>query len=230
MERREIRVPPICEELAEDIGFHIGDGYMNTDSHDGKTRYAFYYSGNLLLDRDYFENVLVPRKKKLYGLENIHTTDRRHDLALRFYSVELYELFQKLGVRGGKKTSIGIPPFILTGDKELQIAFLRGLFDSDGALAFKKRHKKIKYYPTVTITMKSELLFTQVKQLLEGLGFKFTASKRNNYDKRSGKWFGAHQIDINGVERLSQWMRIIGFNNKKHLDKYAFWKLNGYIR
>ena len=227
MEKRRIRTPPICVELAEDIGHHIGDGHMKIAAYGGRKRYRFNYSGDALLDSDYFENVLLPRKRQLYGLNNLKIKSKSTALILAFSSVELHTLFDGLGVESGKKSNISVPKFIMTGSNDLKIAFLRGLFDSDGSFALKKRHKQIKYCPTITISMKSANLYVDVKSLLTALGFLFTSSRRERYDNRFGTYVG-YQIDINGVKRLNQWMQLISFKNQRHLGKYEFWRLNGY--
>ncbi|MFC2175070.1 LAGLIDADG family homing endonuclease [archaeon] len=227
MKKRQIQAPPLCAELAEDIGHHIGDGHMKIEAYDGRKRYRFNYSGDALLDLDYFENILLPRKRRLYGLDNLTIKSKSSALILEFSSVELHTLFVGLGVKSGKKSNIAVPEFIMTGSDDLKIAFLRGLFDSDGSLAFKKRHKQIKYYPTITISMKSANLYGNVKVLLIALGLLFTSSRRERYDDRFGRSI-EYQIDINGVKRLNKWLGLIGFKNQRHLQKYEFWKLNGY--
>jgi intein/homing endonuclease len=203
---------------------------MAAYTYDNRTKYMFHYSGDLVLDRDYFHNILLPRKKRLYGLEGIVVKDKKREIMLRFYSVELYKCFERLGVQGGNKRDIWVPEFIMKGNKKLQASFIRGLFDSDGSLAFKKRHKQFKYYPVITITMKSKQLCEDVKILLEENGVEFTASDADGYDARVGKKYERHQIDINGVKRLNHWMDRIGFRNKRHLQKYEFWKLNKYYK
>ncbi|MBI4894896.1 MAG: hypothetical protein HY831_00225 [Candidatus Aenigmarchaeota archaeon] len=49
--RRRIRIPEILsEELAEDVGFHIGDGYMRSrkNKNDNEIKYDFDYAGSNL--------------------------------------------------------------------------------------------------------------------------------------------------------------------------------------
>lgn len=226
--KRKITIPELNEDLAEDIGHHIGDGHMAEHTNKGKTRYPFIYSGDSTFDLNYFKTVLLPRKRRLYGITKDNLQIYGTELKFAFYSVELYEFYTSIGVEGGKKTNIAIPPFIMNGSKEMKCAFLRGLADSDGSLSFKRRHKKIQYYPVVGFVMKSTRLYEGVCTLLEELGVTFTGWPRKQFDTRTNRHYSSWGIDVNGKKNLARWMELIGFNNKRHLDRYEFWTEHGY--
>src|SRR4030067_817853 len=68
--RRGVRIPiKVTADLAEDVGFHIGDGYMKERTTSSSHNYNFVYAGNSEDDKNYFENVLIPRKKRLFNID-----------------------------------------------------------------------------------------------------------------------------------------------------------------
>ncbi len=213
--------------LAEDIGFHIGDGNMHIRARSKKNkrlRYDFVYSGHASKDYDYFLNILIPRKQKLFGVRRNSIQMRKNsEIKFGYTSKEISILFQEMGIKGGKKNNIFVPSWIMKGATPIKTSFLRGFMDSDGSLAIKKRHKDYPYYPVVTFAMKSEKLFDNIKEILSNLGFTFTGGPLKKYLEKTNKTYTQFQIDINGVKNLGRWIKLIGFRNKKHKTKYKKW-------
>lgn len=139
---RRIKIPKkLTPMLAEDIGFHIGDGcmikYRRKDT--GAMRYQFVYSGNSKKDLDYFKNKLLPRKKELYNLDikiKIHSTE--NSTYASFYSQALYDFFTGIGVPSGKKTNVAVPQIIKEKSRNIKAAFIRGLAAADFCVCVKK--------------------------------------------------------------------------------------------
>lgn len=226
--RRKITIPELNEELAEDLGHHIGDGCMTKESYKGRIKYRFYYVGDAVLDLDYFKTVLIPRKRKLYGLDKSNLRFQKGTVCFQFNSVELFEFYKQLGVKHGKKDYIEIPEFIMNGTNVIKAAFLRGLFDSDGSLVFNRKYKKVKYYPRVSFAMKAQTLFEDTKRLLDSLGVTYTTYRRDSSDPRFKNPTRVYEIHINGKKKVFDWMRRVGTNNKRHSAKYEFWLANKY--
>ena len=211
-------------ELAEDMGHHVGDGHMGVyNKSDGSIRYEFVYSGNAKNDKNYFIEVLIPRKRKLYKIKNTKWRIVENEIRFCFNSKETFHFFKEKGINSGPKDNIAIPQFIKKGNIEIKLAFLRGLFDSDGSLAIKKRHRKVHYYPTITITTKSKKLSKDIVSILKELEFSSILVKRERYDERTKKIHISYQIDINGSSQLIKWMNTIGSKNFHHLNKYKNW-------
>ena len=103
------------EELAEDIGHHVGDGCLRvwTTKEDCSVRHSFFYSGHAIDDREYFERVLIPRKNKLYSLNKSNYTVRNNEIRFCFNSKELSLFYQGLGIAVGSKKNISIPNFVM---------------------------------------------------------------------------------------------------------------------
>lgn len=201
--------------LAEDMGFHAGDGNMSLESNGWGKKYRFSYSGDSRKDLDYFVNVLVPRKKKLFNI-NIKFRKQKSSNAIEAYfsSKKLLLFYSCLGLPVGKKCKLRIPWCIMTSSLEIKIAFLRGLADSDFSLTMKNRSNGL--YPVLQLASISPLFICDVKLVLEELGFKPVSYVKNQFDKRIDKFVTTYIIEMNGKKQTLKWMQVIGFSNKKH--------------
>ena len=211
--------------LAEDIGFHIGDGHMSISNRKDKCdRYSFTYCGDKNNDYEYFSQILIPRKKILFSL--LKTNVRKgNDSCIYFCynSKQMFEFFKRMGIPSGKKDRINIPKWIMKDNLKIKAACLRGLVDSDGCFTVKKRHKSFPYYPVVSLQLKSGFLVKDIKQILFEMDIGFTSCFLNPLDKRTGKRHSKYEIDINGRKRVRKWVYDVGFNNPRHIKKYKRW-------
>jgi intein/homing endonuclease len=227
---KNIKIPSICEELAEDIGIQIGDGSIGywKNSKGGKSHIVETY-GNLTEDEIYLIKFVKPLKEKLYGVHVSHHKNKSAGTIInRTYSKNLVFFYKNLGLPIGKKIDIKIPRFILE-NKELQIACLRGLMDTDGSLSFSKGSHKCYSNPTIHFTTKSKSLTEQVCKILTKMGFSYTAefdSKQHDY--RTNKIYIKNNIYISGKKNLEKWMKIVGFNNIVQMSRYHVYKKLGY--
>jgi len=222
----------LSAELAEDVGYHIGDGYMKniTGKQGLRHGYLFCYSGHLIDDRDYIFNVLIPRKEKLFNLNKyrIDTRCGRKSLDIRFDSKAMYTFYRhSLQVQQSPKTNITVPTWVFNSNG-MKTAFLRGLLDADGCLKFLKKHKNRKYYPMICYATQSKPLLEDVAHILTSLEIKYCSFEESQFDKRNGKTYTKHVININGAKRLISWMKKVGFSNSKHTNKFKMWNLLRY--
>lgn len=214
--------------IAELLGAIAGDGHIDYGKKYGRgTHYKLVFSGSFTEDLEYYKKVekflskLSPKKIYFYK-------QRRDELAVCTHSKELLEYLIKKGAIYGRKTKkIDIPKWLNNKEK---LHFLRGLFDTDGCLTFKKKYKdKVHKYPMVLITLKSKNMISKVSSILKENDFYFyTGYYEKNTDKRNGKSYERHSIYISGRKNLKKWMSLIGFNNPKHITKYQVWKKFGY--
>ncbi|MEK6896374.1 MAG: LAGLIDADG family homing endonuclease, partial [Nanoarchaeota archaeon] len=192
---KEIKIPNVMSpELAEEIGVHLGDGCMS------KRKNYFSVKTNKI-EKDYMVEFLFPLYKKIYNL-SLKLMCLPSVSGFEICSRGLCEFKNKaLNLPYGEKIhKIEIPHQVLDSrNKEIYRACIRGLFDTDGHLAVIKSKNN---YPTISITIKSEKLILQVKEMLTNLGFIVYA----------GKWV----ININGRFMVEKWRREIGSNNPKN--------------
>jgi intein/homing endonuclease len=208
--------------LAEDLGFHIGDGHMKIEDYGDGKKYRFSYSGDNRYDINYFEWFLLPRKKKLFNIDiNIFEIKNKHAIEAKYSSKKLVLFYKSLGIPDGKKVNVKIPKVILESDYLIKTAFLRGLADSDFGLSLKNRSSGV--YPVLSFSSASKVLRDQVQEILEKRNFNLTAYTKAYYDLRIKKRVTTFALDLNGSKQLQKWMNEIGFLNKKHLDRYNKW-------
>lgn len=219
--KRKIKIPTILTPLlAEDLGFHIGDGCMRIQKEFNCTKHSFSYHGNSLKDLDYFQNVLIPRKKELFNLDLVlKKHPKENTIYTRFYSKAIFDLFQHFDIPAGKKSNVGVPKRIKESNNEIKSSFLRGLADADFCVSIKNRENGI--YPTIHFCSSSELLRDDVCVILEEFGIFFTKYKGIQIDKRFKAPVTVYRLDINGCKRLKKWIKIVGFSNKRNLDASA---------
>lgn len=205
----------ITSQLAEFIGFHLGDGHYNLHkNHD----YYFFYGGNKE-EKDYYDNHI---KKIIKELFNLSVKPREFKTVYGFYirSKGLYNYFNEvLHIPKGKKNNLTVPEYILNGTKEIKCSFIRGLFDTDGSFNIKKNGKY--NYPRITICSINQYMLEQVKEIIKSFDIKGFIYKHENIDKRTLKLHKRYVLAINGFKEVNKWIRIIGTNSNNRIKQIS---------
>ncbi len=212
----------ISENLAEFLGIMVGDGniYYNKE----KRTYRFVITGHSENDFDYLVRHVLNLATALFGKRpHIWKYKKRNAIAIALYSRKIVDSLLSLGLLKGKKSRIVvIPEAILTGNKNVKGAFLRGLGDTDFSLYFTKSNHD---YPTIIGTISSEILAYQVQKLLQEFGIKSNLKSRIRNDTFS-RW-PIYELRIHGKTNLKKWLDNIGFNNMNHITKFIIWNKSG---
>jgi LAGLIDADG-like domain len=98
--------------------------------------------------------------------------------------------------------------------ERIRLAFVRGLFDADGSIAFSRKTYREHKYPTIEIKAASRRLSVGIRNLLTDAGF------RSSLNRSAENW----TMRINGKAMLERWMERVGSRNIRHLTKYLVWK------
>jgi len=141
------------------------------------------------------------------------------------------EFFHEAGFPAGKKAlTVRAPRVVMDANVgTIQKAFLRGHFDVDGYLSFKKgrqdrsaEFKKIHhYYPQISLcSISKELIITDIRHMLGSVGFCYNIYEMTPNGKGKHKKYLA---TINGAPQLKLWMKEIGSSNPVHSSKYDVW-------
>lgn len=212
-----IKIPiELTEELAEDIGIHVGDGCLYRHGENGT--YEFSYSGNIA-EKDYMHHI-IKLKKKLYNTSKIRKYTYGNEFRVNFNSLAMATFYSTIiGLPIGKKKNIDVPNVIKNcKDKKIVAAFLRGLIDTDFCLVLRNKYGKI--YPTIQGTFASKNLVISLKKLLLKLRIKSnTELNIRTYHNKVNKYYEGHRISICGYERINHVIKKIGFNNGKYKKK-----------
>ena len=205
-------------ELAEETGWHIGDGSMNFYNNKGVKKGLYQLRGHRINDKNLYLKRIKPFFKKLYNI-NISLRDMPSTEVFGFqiWSNKLVNFKKALGLQLGKKTTIKIPQLFFK-KKKFMIAVIRGIFDTDGCVYLLRKNKKL--YPILEIHTISMRLAKQMRSIFKLLGF--TATEYVYYPKK-GNRLPCSGITIRGVKQFHRFMRIIKPQNENHVKKYEFY-------
>ncbi len=220
----------VTPELAELCGIHAGDGYLRLRE---RNRGEVQISGHIE-EKDYYDKHVIPLVNNLFEL-NIKGKFFRNNLyGFVCYQKILRNVLISLGFPLGNKSSVvKVPKEIINSeDEEILCRFLRGLFDTDGNLSFRKSYaginsfnKKYNHYPKITITTISKDLAEDIIKILHKLDFLFNYHSR---DSKKEKEKRKYIISISGIDGLERWMRLVGMKNSVKLSRYFIWKKFGF--
>lgn len=210
-------------ELAEEIGIHIGDGSLVI-----RPKYHHYdYFVCLGIHEQEYMQYVCKLMHRLYSLKG-KITERQKDGALTatFSSKSLIMWKLSLGLPSGNKGQISIPKVVL--DSEYILDCIRGIFDTDGSLTFKKKYRDVHYYPVVKIDSKSKFLILQLLEVISKFGFTCYAFYDGKHKSSTGVTTTVHSLFISGQKSLELWMDLIRPKNPVHISKYMIWKKFGF--
>jgi intein/homing endonuclease len=160
----KIKLPlEINEDLSYFLGILAGDGYISSP----KPHQTRWWIIQMCEDDQEFQSmVYIPLVERLFCYSpkiriNKRTDGRRNAYTrINSYVISLY-LTKVLGIKSGYKTdSVEIPVRILQSEEKIRLAFVRGLFDTDGTVTGgTARHSTV-----------SENLFYQIQEVLRSKG------------------------------------------------------------
>jgi len=206
----------ISTELAEEIGWHIGDGSMNFYKNRGKLKGFYQLRGHIKDDKEHYEKRIKVLFKKLFDIDirlrEMHST---RVIGFQIWDDKLIEFKKRFNLPLGKKTEIEIPKILLS-KPNLKKAVIRGIFDTDGGIYLERKNNKL--YPRLSITTISFNLSEQLLKIFSELGFCVTRYFQlyNKKFKRQRSYI----INVRGVKMFHKFMKEISPQNPKHQEKY----------
>ena len=201
----------INEELAEETGWHIGDGSMNYYNNRG----IYQLRGHINDDKTHYIQRIKPLFENIYGVKiKLREMKSTRVFGFQIWNNKIIDFKQQLGLPLGRKLELEIPKEFLKR-KEFLVACIRGIFDTDGGLYLEKKNNKL--YPRIYISTISIKLAKQVSELLNSLGLNAT-NYMSNYSK--GKKLISYKVEIRGIEMLHKFFKIINPQNPKHQERY----------
>lgn len=206
----------ITEDLAEEIGWHIGDGSMNYYLSKGYKRGIYQLRGHIEDDKAHYIQRIKPIFKEIYGIDiSLREMPSTRVFGFQIWGKDLVKFKQSLGLKVGPKIDIVIPDKFLTEDR-FKIGIIRGIFDTDGCVYLEKR--KTGFYPRLEIKTISLQLAKQLKSIFISLNLRATMyeEKRRLY----GNQKICYAVIIRGKEMFHNFVKIINPKNPKHLAKY----------
>ena len=202
----------LSNSLCELAGAFIGDGCFN---HYSNKVYHIEFAGDKRYDLPYYNKFIIPTIKKIVPEIKPHfykSFKKENAIRIVFYSRRLFYFLKEFFnfIPGRKAHIIFIPEKISSSKDEYMRFAIRGIFDTDGGVFLDKRKSYNSFYPRIYIQTVSERLH---KQLYSYLSMYFKIYSAFDFKRQ------IYKIEIYGIEQLRKWMSLIGFSNKRHLDK-----------
>ncbi len=196
--------PRFSKKLAEFVGIMLGDGGMT------KNQITVTLHSEDDLEYSVFVENLMEKLFEIKPSKRKRSSCRA--LKILLSRVELVEfLTRRVGLVIGNKVrqQVDIPNWI-NEEKNLQIAGVRGLIDTDGCVIIHKYKSKENFYSykKLSFTSRSYPLLCSVKNILDGLEIK------NRITKNS------FEIRIEARKDVEKYFQIIGSHNPKHLKRF----------
>lgn len=213
---KNIIEPKDSKELAEFYGIMLGDGNSHQTKY-YKTRtnkrgvFMIRIVGDSKLDNFYLSNYVKPLIEKLFGVNvNVGNFKNSNAMFLTAYGIKIIEFLEKKGFPPGDKikNKLRISEWIKNNRNYLR-ACLRGLYDTDGSvykLTNQNSHQ-------ICFTNVNKGLLNDVREGLLSLGI--------NCSKISKK-----DVYITKKSEIRKFLKLVGFNNNRHLKKVKMWKLD----
>ena len=198
---KKIKIPEVNEKLAEFIGIYLGDGTM--------TPYQLRIVGDSRYDKLYF-NYISNLIFHLFGLKTSIIMHKNTNTSLLVvYSKNLCDfLNKKFRLKPGDKIrNENIIPKGVLNNKNLSIACLRGLVDTDGSVS--RRGREGSQF-CIQFTSHNKKLLEQVKVIGNNLKF-FTFNSETG--SGTNKW-----------KNIINYFKIVGSSNPKHIIRFLLRK------
>jgi len=191
---KKIKFPQLDERLAEFVGAHLGDGTMS--------KYRIKMTGDVRYDFHYFI-YLKSLVEGLFGIAGRMEKDKRSNaLYLIFDSKQIcFFLNKEYNICYGNKikNGVGIPKAILER-KDLCIACLRGLVDTDGSVSRRGKQFCVQF-------------FAKNERLLKQAGI--IGNRLKIFTNASG-----NEVGTNRWENVLRYFKIVGSSNLKHIIRF----------
>jgi hypothetical protein len=237
--RRKVHLPTVLDEkLAELIGIIIGDGHIgiyDSRKHNISLHKYKHYEIHIVSNPEDDETYVHHIKKLFLECFNIEMNSKTHKkqklTTLRIDSKAIVCYLNSLfGIPINNKSKIiKIPDIIKQSSKAEKASFLRGIADTDFSFTFKKKYRKVHYYPVIKGKFLSKALVEDLYLLLKELNLNPRLGFNElSYDKRTGRTDVEHAVYLSGRENFVKWVNEIGFSNKKNLVKATIWKKFGF--
>ncbi len=208
---KEVFFPKESVKLAEFFGIMLGDGNLTKLKSYKVGTYQIRIVGDSRHDKNYLVYYVKPLIEELFNIR-VGVMKHKNQNAISLYctSRELSNFLEEKGFKPGDKikNQLTIPSWIKK-DNDFLRKCLRGLYDTDGSIY--KLTNQNTYQ--ICFTSHNPVLLKDVRNFL--LGFDIKVSKL--VDNR--------KIYLTKRSELQRFLKLVGFSNRKHLDKVRKWNL-----
>lgn len=217
-------------ELAEVCGIHAGDGYLRNKNYNRELDISGSFE-----EQVYYDEHVIPLFSKVFGISitgRVFPSRGTYGFIIR--NKEVIQKMHDVGFPYGKKTLIvRVPKFVMEStNPSIKCAFLRGLLDTDGCIAFERKGSKNysyfkrthNYYPVISIATVAREFMEDLQILLRDNGIMV---RIRTYAPKEKNAKLVYNFGIYGPE-FQRWMEIIGSKNHVKMSRYLIWKKYGH--
>ncbi len=159
-------------------------------------------------DNKYYEDVKKILLSQFKGLKLYEREIKGNCKELEVYHQKVVQFLINLGLKNVKSIGKEIPFSVLKSKKEHVVSFLKGLFEGDGTVSYKKDKRNNGESLELAYHSKSKRLVNQLKILLLNFGITTTKPYR---DKRNN----CYKLQITGFDSQNTFLNEIGFSSDK---------------
>ena len=194
--------------LAEFVGILLGDGSLCLKNVNSKCHNRLKITLDSNTDKEYINYVsdLIENIFEIKPQINKRKNENAVDLFVFNKEIIIF-LINNVGLKLSPKWNRALIPETFLKNK-LDLAIVRGYFDTDGALVTANNNGTI--YPRLEMKVCPSPMQSQFIEILNKYNFNFGA-----YNIGKGKV----RIQLNGKGQLKKWIGLVGFSNKKNLNK-----------
>ncbi len=199
------------------IGLHTGDGTLYKT-----TRGKVWELRGDVKEREFYDKYISKLLYKIFKVEFKPKYRAGPSYGIQTCNKELIEFLISTGFPIGTKTyTVEVPDYIFKSTTKNKLAFLRGLFDTDGCINFYRE------YPRIELGFASVKLRNSLNALLKELGFRTCIWEFKSVKK--GTLCYCYKVRIFGKEQAKKFFKEVSPKNTKHLNKYLNWKKNAEV-
>ncbi len=215
--------------FAELLGAFAGDGWMSK----GNSGISLFLTGNPNNEKNYYDNRISFLFNKVFHI-SVHPRDfyywGTYGVCVGKKSVTNEFIF--VGMIVGKKAHKVTVPSSIVSNPKLYTSFIRGLFDTDGCISFKKSYNKnaskwqktVRHKPIITFVTVSKKLAVCVREMFLSIGLEFAIRKQ---PPCNGNYY-SYELRIESKKKAKRFFSIIKPKNSKHLRKFTVWLAQGF--
>src|SRR3989338_5038884 len=205
-----VRLPPHSTDLAELLGILAGDGHVDT--------YKVTMTTNSNTDLEHARHTSILFKKLFHVDAPIKFKKAKNACMVVVSSRAICDFLVKNGmIRGNKvKLQLSVPPWVRSR-RNYRLAFLRGIFDTDGCVYVDVHKIKGRTYKNVgmAFTNRSLPLLVGFKKSLERIGLHPTQKSK-------------YTVFLRRERDIQRYFAVVGSSNPKQLRKISvYFSLKG---
>ncbi|MBD3303595.1 hypothetical protein GF343_00455 [Candidatus Woesearchaeota archaeon] len=195
------------ENFAEFIGILLGDGSLSRYKSNNSQRMKITLDSR---EKEYSRHICNLIHMLFYIKPEVLYRKKENTADIVLYNRRIISiLLDEFGMASSPKWNRAVIPDLCL-NKRLDLAVLRGYFDTDGCVVLTNNNGIA--YVRLEMKISPSPMQKQLIDILEKRGFRFGV-----YDIGRGKV----RVQMNGKTQLNKWLKLVNFHNQRHIEKVS---------